>query len=122
MLGYRDDAEDGWIPADEVRTELKVADVPAVDSPTLSYSASSVNASENAKVTVNGAGFQNISYNGSESLIVAVRAVDPATGKATYLRWLSRRLSSPPTLLSLVSTWVTPTVVSRLFWTSRRAP
>ena len=31
---YRDDAEDGWIPADEVRTELKVADVPTVDSPT----------------------------------------------------------------------------------------
>lgn len=30
VLGYRDDAEDGWIPADEVRTELKVADVPAV--------------------------------------------------------------------------------------------
>lgn len=83
VLGYRDDAEDGWIPADEVRTELKVADVPTVDSPTLSYDASSVNASENTKVTVNGAGFQNISYNGSESLIVAVRAVDPATGKAT---------------------------------------
>ena len=83
VLGYRDDAEDGWIPADEVRTELKVADVSTVSSPTLSYDASSVNASENTKVTVNGAGFQNISYNGSESLIVAVRAVDPATGKAT---------------------------------------
>ena len=84
VLGYRDDAEDGWIPADEVRTELKVADVPAVDSPTLSYSASSVNASENAKVTVNGAGFQNISYNGSESLIVAVRAVDPEAKFTSY--------------------------------------
>ncbi len=44
-------------PADEVRTELKVADVPTDPLPCRGQRASSVNASENAKVTVNGASF-----------------------------------------------------------------
>lgn len=83
VLGYRDSDRDGWIPAGETRTELKVAAVPTVSSPTLSYSASTVDASANTSITVNGAGFQDISYNGNESLILAVRAVDPATGKPT---------------------------------------
>ena len=83
VLGYRDSNQDGWIPAGETRTELKVASVPTVSSPTLSYSASTVDASANTSITVNGAGFQDIPYNGNESLILAVRAVDPATGKPT---------------------------------------
>ncbi len=83
VLGYRDGHEDGWIPAGEVRTELKVADVPALSSPTLSYNESTVDSSADSSVTVNGAGFQNISYNGSEALILALRAVDPSTGEPT---------------------------------------